>query len=166
MANHATPCWKSFTNYTDACDAWFDWVRDGTLPETLRHRYTYNPPEQPLHDDLEIAGRHRSGTNMNSVTVHVQATTAIHPSVQLAPTTPVPIQMAPITPVPTTPVRSQRQPAPVTPTVSSVSSCQSPFVPRTQVSAARPFAANLPVNDDQPHWVVIAGRRPGVYEES
>ena len=151
MANHATPCWKSFTNYTDACDAWFDWVRDGTLPETLRHRYNFNPPVRPLHDNLEIAGRHRSVINTDSVTVHVQATTTIHPTVQ---------------PAPTTPVHPQRQPAPVMP-MYSASSRRSPFVPRAQASAAQSSAAELLVDDDQPqYWVVIAGKCPGVYEES
>lgn len=174
------PFWKGFYTHVDACTAWYVWVHNGTLPESLRGRYNSNPPLiPPAYDDLEIAGRHRlpehrlpeyslpaysppgiapqpSGID-DAVTVHVQATaTFCTPTSALchAPATPSRISRA-ITPTPSH-----------GPPVASTSNLR----PQGRVPAI-PWeepAPQLQLSDDSGlemsrYWVIISGKKPGVY---
>lgn len=145
-------CWKGFEDYADACNAWYEWVHHGTLPESLRGRYhsVHHPPlHPPLNDDMAIAGRHRNVTTPGNdvspaVTVHLQATTTVQ---------------APITPV-RSQARSQHQPAPSTPSRNYAA-------PGPSRLAADTLETLTVVDDDEQsvYWVIVAGKRPGVYDD-
>ena len=159
--NNNTACWKGFEDYSDACNAWHDWVRDGTLPESLRFRYRHNPPVRPTHDDMAIAGRHRHGQPAThtapAVTVHLHTTTTVQQT-------------------PSTPVRSQAQPSFSSPTHFNVQQ-GSPVVARGSTSASAvastsastvdsPSISETLLDDEQSvFWVIISGKEPGVYAD-
>ncbi|KJA19667.1 hypothetical protein HYPSUDRAFT_56513 [Hypholoma sublateritium FD-334 SS-4] len=68
----ANACWKGFSDYAEACTAWYDWVHDGTLPESLQGRYHSNPPLQPPpYNDLDIGGLHRRVSVSNNATIYM-----------------------------------------------------------------------------------------------
>lgn len=184
--NHPSACYKGFYTHVEACTVWYKWVHDGTLPETLRGRYNSVPPLlPPEYDDLEIAGRHRlpehclpeivdnpgevfersdahgdsdSEMTLNpGVTLRVHATATVHRS----PRTPASASHRVPTVAPSTPTRGSRAPVASTSHLRPQGRVPAPPVaPQTQLNLS------LDESEDRPeYWVIISGKRPGVYRD-